>query len=54
MVEYYLMVAILIATKYHEIYPASLMDLIEAVNPSLSFDRAIKIEGQLLEMLNFA
>lgn len=54
MVEYYLMTAILIATKYHEIYPASLVDLIETINPSLSFDRAIKIEGQVLEMLNFS
>jgi hypothetical protein len=43
MIEYYLIVSILIATKYHEIYPVSILDMIDCINPYLSFDRAIKI-----------
>lgn len=43
MVEYYTIISILIATKYHEIYPASLVDLIDSVDYKLSYDYAIKI-----------
>ncbi len=48
MVEYYMIASILIATKYHEIYPASLIDLIDNVNYELDYEYAIKIEGQIL------
>lgn len=43
MLEYYMIVSILIATKYHEIYPASLVELIDCVNYQLDYEYAIKI-----------
>lgn len=48
MLEYYMVVSLLIATKYHEIYPASLIDMIESINVSLSVEKALKIECQIL------
>lgn len=43
MIEYYVIVSLLISTKYHDIYPVSAADMIDCINYSLSIDKLLRI-----------